>query len=75
MKKKLKNGTVRKEGSMNIPEQNNITSSEICEKVMPSIQPKKFNWKLIYSDEFDGSETIDNSSWIVQHEDSYCDGK
>ena len=51
-----------------------VTSSQICNKLMPLINPRP-NWKLIFSDEFNGIEFNEENKWDVENELIYCDGK
>ena len=42
---------------------------------MPLIKPKRYNWELVFFDEFEGNKTIDESIWEIDHENDICDGQ
>ena len=58
-----------------LPEPNNVTSSDICSLVMPLIRHRKQNWNLVFTDEFNETENIDQDVWEMMHDLEFCAGK
>ena len=58
-----------------LPVPNRVASSDICSQFMPLIRPKKKEWNLVFSDEFNDTESVDQDHWEVKHNEAYCNGE
>ena len=50
---------------------NKITSSEVCDIIMPDIKPKNYTSKLIFSNEFT-DQSFDQKKWDIHKSNSPC---